>query len=313
MDHSFNPIFAQRYGMVAAVLMHDFAYWIAKNRANGKHMHDGLCWTYNSAGAFHDQYPYMSRSQIYGALKKMLNDGLIVKGDYNTDKWIHTPWYAITEKGYSVIMECAVKSEERRNGREFENETVECVESEQSSFENCDDDVSNLERGRDENATTYIYNYITDKDHTDTEEHLRDICKSEEDDEERVREDSNPFGNGDFQRPVIPTAQKYALDNLRAMTPGNMQEFNEFMTAHGVSEDVMRYAIDVACGNGSPIWNYVSRVLYSWLDAGVKTVGDAKAQRENHRKKRDGPNANPFGIDRTNNKIPIPMGRGKVV
>ena len=194
MDHSFNPIFAQRYGMVAAVLIHDFAYWTAKNRANGKHMHDGLCWTYNSANAFQIQYPYMSRSQIYGALKKMLNDGLIVKGDYNTDKWVHTPWYAITEKGYAVISECAVESEKRCNLRDSENQTVDRSETEQSSFENCDNDVEDFERGRSKNATTYTYTHNTILNSTNTDDHLSNPDEIfEDDDEKSERTDTKDF------------------------------------------------------------------------------------------------------------------------
>jgi DnaD/phage-associated family protein len=316
MDHSFNPIFAQRYGMVAAVLIHDFAYWTAKNRANGKHMHDGLCWTYNSANAFQVQYPYMSRSQIYGALKKMLNDGLIVKGDYNTDKWVHTPWYAITDKGYAVISECAVESEKRCNRRDSENQTVERSETEQSSFENCDNDVEDFERGRSKNATTYTYTHNTILNSTNTDEHLSNpngIC--EDDDEKSAgacEEEINPYV-GDRIGEKGETVQKYALNNLRVMTPGHMQEFNEFMTVHGVSEELMKYAVDVACGNGAPVWNYVAQVLYGWLDAGVKSVGDAKAEQAKRKKKRDGQKPSAFGIDRRNNKIPEKYGGGIIV
>ena len=344
MDHSFNPIFAQRYGMVAAVLIHDFAYWTAKNRANGKHMHDGLCWTYNSANAFQIQYPYMSRSQIYSALKKMQDDGLIVKGDYNTDKWVHTPWYAITEKGYAVISECAVESEKRCNRRDSENQTVERSETEQSSFENCDNDVEDSERGRSKNATTYTYTHNTILNSTNTDDHLSNPDEIFEDDDEKSAgacEEVNPYGGdriggtGEATSSDWPTAshlplnrgnaagegfgetgttvQKYALDNLRVMTPGHMQEFNEFMTVHGVSEELMKYAVDVACGNGAPVWNYVAQVLYGWLDAGVKSVGDAKAEQAKRKKKRDGPKPSAFGIDRRNIKVPEKYGGGIIV
>ena len=310
MDHSFNPIFAQRYGMVAAVLIHDFAYWTAKNRANGKHMHDGLCWTYNSANAFQVQYPYMSRSQIYGALKKMLNDGLIVKGDYNTDKWVHTPWYAITEKGYAVISECAVESEKRCNRRDSENQTVERSETEQSSFENCDNDVEYYERGRSKNATTYTYTHNTILNSANTDDHLSNPDEIFEDDDEKsvgACEEVNPYG-GDRIGGTGETVQKYALDNLRVMTPGHMQEFNEFMTVHGVSEDLMKYAVDVACGNGAPVWNYVAQVLYGWLDAGVKSVGDAKAEQAKRKKKRKGSGGSGPGFDRSTSEGYVPLG-----
>ena len=104
------------------------------------------------------------------------------------------------------------------------------------------------------------------------------------------------------------TVQKYALDNLRVMTPGHMQEFNEFMTVHGVSEDLMKFAVDVACGNGAPVWNYVAQVLYGWLDAGVKSVGDAKAEQAKRRKKRKGSGGSGPGFDRSTSEGYVPLG-----
>ena len=117
-------------------------------------------------------------------------------------------------------------------------------------------------------------------------------------------EEINPYG-GDR---IWETVQKYALDNLRVMTPGHMQEFNEFMTVHGVSEDLMKYAVDVACGNGAPVWNYVAQVLYGWLDAGVKSVGDAKAEQAKRKKKRKGSGGSGPGFDRSTSDGYVPLG-----
>ena len=120
-------------------------------------------------------------------------------------------------------------------------------------------------------------------------------------------EDVNPYG-GDRIVGTGETVQKYALDNLRVMTPGHMQEFNEFMTVHGVSEELMKYAVDVACGNGAPVWNYVAQVLYGWLDAGVKSVGDAKAEQAKRKKKRKGSGGSGPGFDRTTSDNYVPLG-----
>ena len=308
MDHSFNPIFAQRYGMVAAVLIHDFAYWTAKNRANGKHMHDGLCWTYNSANAFQIQYPYMSRSQIYGALKKMLNDGLIVKGDYNTDKWVHTPWYAITEKGYAVISECAVESEKRCNRRDSENQTVERSETEQSSFENCDNDVEDFERGRSRNATTYTYTHNTILNSTNTDDHLSNPDEIFEDDDEKSAgacEEVNPYGEG-VTRLNTDTIQAYAANQLTVMSPRAMEELNGFVD--DLSEDIVRHAIDNALDQGVRKWAYVKSILNDYVAGGVRNVADAAACDERHRKKRKGSGGSGPGFDRSTSEGYVPLG-----
>ena len=42
-------------------------------------------------------------------------------------------------------------------------------------------------------------------------------------------------------------------------------------------DEVLFMAIDQACGCNAPSWNYVRKVLNNWLDKGVKTAADAKA------------------------------------
>ena len=164
-------------------------------------------------------------------------------------------------------------------------------------YKNCKADSQNL----------YASNTKSNTKSISDEEETACVCACED----------NPFGDGDSRPPVLTTVQKYATDNLRSMSPGNIEEFNDFLDQHGVSDDVMRYAIDVACGNGSPVWNYVAQTLYGWLEEGVKTVADAKVAREKHSRSRAAPSnsppKNPFGIDRRNNKTPKPMGRGQVL
>ena len=42
-------------------------------------------------------------------------------------------------------------------------------------------------------------------------------------------------------------------------------------------DEVLFLAIDQACGANAPAWNYVRKVLNNWIDKGVKTAADAKA------------------------------------
>ena len=130
--------------------------------------------------------------------------------------------------------------------------------------------------------------------------------------EERAREEKeNPFGYGECETPHKDTVQMYATNNLKVMSPGNYDEFNEFLVKYGVSEDLMRYAIDVACGNGVGKWNYVASILYGWLDEGIKTVGDAKARQEAYRKRKAKPtDGRHYRFDtKTNSTLP-PLGKG---
>ena len=102
MFHMFDTDIAKRYGVNAAVLFQNIAYWCDHSRANGTNYHDGLYWTYNSVKAFQELFPYLGRSQIGSALQKLLDEGLIVKGNYNKVAYDRTAWYAVTEIGLSI-------------------------------------------------------------------------------------------------------------------------------------------------------------------------------------------------------------------
>ena len=87
----------------------------------------------------------------------------------------------------------------------------------------------------------------------------------------------NPFGFSDasVERPDFGTIEAYASSNLRTFTPGNMQELASFKD--DFPDEVLFLAIDQACGANAPAWNYVRKVLNNWLDKGIRTAADAKA------------------------------------
>ena len=99
MEHHFNIDVAKDCGIEEAILLHNFYFWLSKNAANEKHFHDGLYWFYNSKKAFADLFPYMNENKIFRSIKKLEEKGIVVKGNFNDDKWVKTNWYAITKKG----------------------------------------------------------------------------------------------------------------------------------------------------------------------------------------------------------------------
>ena len=119
MEHSFDVMLAQKYGVNAAVLLKHFEFWIAKNKANGKNYFDGKYWTYNSRKAFAELFPYMNARQIDYAIKKLIDDGLIITGNYNKSTYDRTLWYAITKKGYCILQNCEMEVTKLGNG--FDN------------------------------------------------------------------------------------------------------------------------------------------------------------------------------------------------
>lgn len=109
MEHHFNIEIAKELGIEEAILLHNIFFWVAKNAANEKHFHDGLYWFYNSKKAFVDIFPYMNESKIGRTIKNLEESGLIIKGNFSSDKWNKTNWYSLTTYGIQYMREKGYK------------------------------------------------------------------------------------------------------------------------------------------------------------------------------------------------------------
>ncbi len=99
MVYQFDTEVAALVGADAAAVFQNIAFWCSKNAANGKHLHDGRYWTFNSVRALAELFPWLSAAQVRNALRKLVDAGLLVKGCYNKTAYDRTAWYAIGEKG----------------------------------------------------------------------------------------------------------------------------------------------------------------------------------------------------------------------
>ena len=104
-SHSFDIGHAVRFGIHEAIIMSNLAFWIQKNKANKKSYKDGRYWTYNSAKAFAELFPYMSVHQVRRALDKLEREGVIIKANYNQSAYDRTTWFAFTDEWESVFCE----------------------------------------------------------------------------------------------------------------------------------------------------------------------------------------------------------------
>lgn len=125
MEHHFKVEEAKEYGIECAILLYNIRYWIEKNKANGKHFHDGHYWTYNSGVAFARLFPYLTSTQISRHLRNLESIGVLISGNYNNVAYDKTKWYAIAEKPCSNLNNDASKmnkDDSEMNNGEFESE-----------------------------------------------------------------------------------------------------------------------------------------------------------------------------------------------
>ena len=128
MNHAFNIEIAEKFGIHEAILIENIAFWIKKNVSNGSNKHDGLTWVYNSAKAFNELFPYMTKSKINTALRKLEKLEVLKTGVYNKAKYDRTKWYTIISDEVNTIykIELVLK----------DNDDAICSKSEMDSDEN---------------------------------------------------------------------------------------------------------------------------------------------------------------------------------
>lgn len=105
MEHRFNIQFAKEFGIEEAVIIENLYYWIFKNVANERNKNEGRYWTYNSARAFSELFPYMTETKIYRVLSNLEEKNIIIKGKFNKDKYNRTNWFAFTDYGLKRLNE----------------------------------------------------------------------------------------------------------------------------------------------------------------------------------------------------------------
>ena len=134
--HFFEVEEAIKYGVESAILLSNIRFWLTKNKANQSHSHDGYYWTYNSAAAFVELFPYMTKQSIARYLKNLCDAGVLRSGNYNEIKYDRKLWYTIPA-------EFAVKSPEALNLTISQNET--CTSQNESSMPQNEKSISHFE------------------------------------------------------------------------------------------------------------------------------------------------------------------------
>ena len=98
--HSFNTKIAKKLGVTEAILLHNIQFWVEKSKANNKHFFKDRYWIYGSSKAFAEIFTYLSRQQIARALKRLTDEGWLLKDNFNTNPFDRTSWYSLSDKYY---------------------------------------------------------------------------------------------------------------------------------------------------------------------------------------------------------------------
>ena len=182
MEHSFDTEIAKEYGVNCAVILKNIYFWVLKNKANNQNFYDGKYWTYNSKKAFSELFSYMTERQIDYALKHLIDEGLVVTGNYNKSTYDRTLWYALTDKALSILHDCSLHSTNLLNAG---NKIVEPIPDNKPDIQNTSYSSNNTYLSDISNNTAITDCQKADKGNNkganiDTEHHIGQTEQKEE-------------------------------------------------------------------------------------------------------------------------------------
>lgn len=98
-SHSFDTGVAKHVGINAAIVFNHIAYWIRLNASKkDAKMIDGKFWMYETQQDMAVFLDYMTVEEVKRSVVKLLDAGLLIKGNYNKNPFDKTNWYALADQ-----------------------------------------------------------------------------------------------------------------------------------------------------------------------------------------------------------------------
>lgn len=94
LNHSFSVELAEKYGVECAILIQHFQFWIEQNQSMRRNFHEGRTWMYQTQKEIASVYPYLSEDSVARTIKKLIDEEILIKGNFNKTSFDRTIWYA---------------------------------------------------------------------------------------------------------------------------------------------------------------------------------------------------------------------------
>lgn len=95
--YSFDTQLAKECGVEAAILYNDIVHWISFN-AQHEYVHkEGKVWSFSTYKQIADRIEFLTERQVKYAMEKLIDKGLIIKGNFNPNVFDKTSWFTISD------------------------------------------------------------------------------------------------------------------------------------------------------------------------------------------------------------------------
>jgi len=125
VNHCFSVELAEQYGIEAAILIHHFQFWIEQNQAMNRNFHEERTWLYQTQKEIAAIYPYWSEDTVCRIINKLVEAGVLIKGNFNKTSFDRTIWYAFENE--KMFTKPRNRGMENANSRNPIHETAETI------------------------------------------------------------------------------------------------------------------------------------------------------------------------------------------
>lgn len=102
ISNAFDTGIAINFGIEAALIYQHIVHWIQQNIIHEKNQFENRTWTYMTYEQMNRVFPYLSIKQIRLGVSRLLEGGLILKGDFSPDRFIKPTYYAVPDESALV-------------------------------------------------------------------------------------------------------------------------------------------------------------------------------------------------------------------
>ena len=150
-----NRLGARVLGLNEAIVIQQIHYWLEINRKAKINFHDGRTWTYNTYEKWQSEnFDFWSIATLKRIFKKLFDENILLKGNYNTYKYDRTLWVSIDYDKLDEILYIHEKNVEVST--EYQNDTMENINLTPSKVSNCDNAKSQIDTMENINLTPTI-------------------------------------------------------------------------------------------------------------------------------------------------------------
>lgn len=102
VQHTFDVDLAQEFGIVQAILIHHFQYWIRFNQYSKQNFIENRTWTYQTLDQICAHHTYLTVDQIRYSIDNLVEKKVLKKGNFNKNVLDRTVWYSFVEESRFV-------------------------------------------------------------------------------------------------------------------------------------------------------------------------------------------------------------------